>query len=279
MRIMCFGDSNTWGYRPDNGLRYDSDERFTGILKQKLPDDEIIEEGLNGRTFVLHDPYCDYASGEAALPYLLKSHMPLDLIVIMLGTNDLKHQFQLSAEAISRGAKVLIRMIKNPYLNEKYPVPKILLVSPIHLHEEIGELEGSWFDYGKEEYEMIKKMKPDLVLTDLEMPKLTGIEVLEKLKEENTEKVPQVIFITGKPSTDFIKRAIKIGALDIVYKPFKDEKIEDVIERNKNAILEENALKTENNSMIEQTSLFKKIMRKIRNNFNSIMNISKEKGF
>ncbi|MBS5858072.1 MAG: response regulator [Clostridia bacterium] len=132
---------------------------------------------------------------------------------------------------------------------------------------------------GKEEYEMIKKMKPDLVLTDLEMPKLTGIEVLEKLKEENTEKMPQVIFITGKPSTDFIKRAIKIGALDIVYKPFKDEKIEDVIERNKNAILEENALKTENNSMIEQTSLFKKIMRKIRNNFNSIMNISKEKGF
>ena len=128
MRIMCFGDSNTWGYRPDNGLRYDSDERFTGILKQKLPDDGIIEEGLNGRTFVLHDPYCDYASGEAALPYLLKSHMPLDLIVIMLGTNDLKHQFQLSAEAISRGAKVLIRMIKNPYLNEKYPVPKILLV-------------------------------------------------------------------------------------------------------------------------------------------------------
>lgn len=153
MRIMFFGDSNTWGYRPDNGLRYAINERFTGILKQKLPDDEIIEEGLNGRTFVLHDPYCDYASGEAALPYLLKSHMPLDLIVIMLGTNDLKHQFQLSAEVISRGAKVLIRMIKNPYLNEKYPVPKILLVSPIHLHEKIGQLEGSWFDYGKEEYE------------------------------------------------------------------------------------------------------------------------------
>lgn len=112
MRIMFFGDSNTWGYRPDNGLRYDVHERFTGILKQKLPDDEIIEEGLNGRTFVLHDPYCDYASGEAALPYLLKSHMPLDLIVIMLGTNDLKHQFQLSSEVISRGAKVLIRMVK-----------------------------------------------------------------------------------------------------------------------------------------------------------------------
>lgn len=131
---------------------------------------------------------------------------------------------------------------------------------------------------GKEEYEMIKEMKPDLVLTDLEMPKLTGIEVLEKIKEENIEKMPKVIFITGKPSTDFIKRAIKIGALDIVYKPFKDEKIEDVIERNKNALLEENVLKTENNSMIEQSSFFKKIMRKIRNNFNSIMKMSKEKG-
>ena len=130
----------------------------------------------------------------------------------------------------------------------------------------------------KEEYEMIKEMKPDLVLTDLEMPELTGIEVLEKIKEENIEKMPQVIFITGKPSTDFIKRAIKIGALDIVYKPFKDEKIEDIIERNKNALLEENVLKTENNSMIEQSSFFKKIMRKIRNNFNSIMKMSKKKG-
>lgn len=131
---------------------------------------------------------------------------------------------------------------------------------------------------GKEEYEMIKEMKPDLVLTDLEMPELTGIEVLEKIKEENIEKMPKVIFITGKPSTDFIKRAIKIGALDIVYKPFKDEKIEDIIERNKNALLEENVLKTENNSMIEQSSFFKKIMRKIRNTFNNIMKMSKEKG-
>lgn len=153
MRILCFGDSNTWGYRPDNGLRYERNERYTGILQTLLKKDEIIEEGLNGRTFVLHDPYCDHASGEVVLPYLLKSHMPLDLVIIMLGTNDLKHQFQLHPEVIARSAKQLIRMIKNPYLNEKYAVPKILLVSPIHLHPDIGVLEGSWYDYGKEEYE------------------------------------------------------------------------------------------------------------------------------
>ena len=153
MRMMFFGDSNTWGYCPVNGLRYEKEERYTGILQSLMREDEIIEEGLNGRTFVLHDPYSDYANGEAVLPYLLKSHMPLDIVVIMLGTNDLKHQFRLSAEAVARGARVLIKLIKNPYLNEKYPVPKILLVSPIHLHEKIGELEGSWLDYGKEEYE------------------------------------------------------------------------------------------------------------------------------
>lgn len=130
---------------------------------------------------------------------------------------------------------------------------------------------------GKEEYEMIKNMKPDLVLTDLEMPELTGIEVLEKLEQEKTEKIPQVIFITGKPSTDFIKRAIKIGALDIIYKPFKDEKIEDIIERNKNVILEEKKSKIENNIMIEETNIFKKFMRKIRNNIDSIINGNKEK--
>lgn len=153
MRILCFGDSNTWGYDPTNGLRYEKHQRYTGILQELMKEDDIIEEGSNGRTFVLHDPYCDLANGKDVLPYLLKSHMPLDIVVIMLGTNDLKRQFHLCSEMIARGAKTLIRMIKDPYANEKYPIPDILLVSPIHLHEDIWKMDGSMLDYGKEEYE------------------------------------------------------------------------------------------------------------------------------
>ena len=84
MRILCFGDSNTWGYDPTNGLRYEKHQRYTGILQELMKEDDIIEEGSNGRTFVLHDPYCDLANGKDVLPYLLKSHMPLSCSVPMI---------------------------------------------------------------------------------------------------------------------------------------------------------------------------------------------------
>lgn len=151
MRILCFGDSNTWGYRPDTGDRYTKEERFTGILQKLLPEDEVIEEGMNGRTFVLEDPYCPYTNGLQALPFILKSQMPIDLVIIMLGTNDLKRHFHLSKEVIAKGAKEVIKGILNPYLNEKYAVAKILLVSPIHLHPYIAKIPISNIDYGDRE--------------------------------------------------------------------------------------------------------------------------------
>ena len=89
-RILCFGDSNTYGYRPDTGERYPEDIRWTGILKNRLRERgiEIIEEGLVGRTTVFEDSLRMGRRGIDYLVPLLESHAPIDKLVLMLGTND-----------------------------------------------------------------------------------------------------------------------------------------------------------------------------------------------
>ena len=92
--ILCFGDSNTWGYVPGTGNRYPKQIRWTGLLQNLLGDSFfIIEEGLNGRTTVLDDPTRIAKNGMTYLRPCLDSQAPIDLVVMMLGTNDCKHRF------------------------------------------------------------------------------------------------------------------------------------------------------------------------------------------
>ena len=131
--ILCFGDSNTWGYEPLVARRYPADVRWTGVLQKALGDGFwVIEEGLNGRTNVTNEEERPMRSGLDVLPVLLESHRPLDLVVIMLGTNDLKHDFNLSAEQIADGARQVCRsVIDCEYLVDD--PPEILLISPTHV--------------------------------------------------------------------------------------------------------------------------------------------------
>ena len=88
--ILCYGDSNTWGFEPVTRNLYGRTERWTGILRQELGlDYDVIEEGLNGRTTVWDDPIEGHKNGKEQIIPILKSHQPLDLVTIMLGTNDL----------------------------------------------------------------------------------------------------------------------------------------------------------------------------------------------
>ena len=130
--VLCFGDSNTWGYSPLDGSRHPHDVRWTGVLQRLLGSDYlVIEEGLNGRTNVTNEEERPIRSGLDVLPVLLESHRPLDLVVIMLGTNDLKHDFNLSAEEIADGARQVCRsVIDCEYLVDP---PQILLISPTHI--------------------------------------------------------------------------------------------------------------------------------------------------
>jgi len=118
--ILCFGDSNTWAYIPgSDGGRAPLEERWPSVLEAMLNASageerageerayQVIAEGLNGRTTVFDDPFSPGRSGIAALPMLLDTHAPLDLVIIMLGTNDTKNFFGASAEQISLGMERL----------------------------------------------------------------------------------------------------------------------------------------------------------------------------
>ena len=129
--VLCFGDSNTWGYNPRTKERYSKDERWTGVLKKELGQEyEVIEEGLNGRTTVWEDPIEGYKSGKDYLIPCLESHKPVDLVIIMLGTNDLKKRFSLSSYDIANGAGVLVDIALKSGSGPGGGSPKVLLIAP-----------------------------------------------------------------------------------------------------------------------------------------------------
>lgn len=89
--ILCYGDSNTWGYTPGTGERHAPDVRWTGVLRRLLGEGwEVLEEGMNGRTTVFDNPMSQGRNGSAYLLTCLETHKPLDLVILMLGTNDLR---------------------------------------------------------------------------------------------------------------------------------------------------------------------------------------------
>jgi lysophospholipase L1-like esterase len=129
--ILCYGDSNTWGYDPASGQRFPPDVRWTGVLARDLGDRyRVIEEGLSGRTTRWDDPI---AAGRNGLTYLapcLESHEPLDMVLIMLGTNDLKQRFHLSASDIAESAGGLAGIAKTAALNAAGVPAHVLLIAP-----------------------------------------------------------------------------------------------------------------------------------------------------
>ncbi len=133
VNILCYGDSNTFGTNPSGG-RWPVDVRWPGALQDKLGKGyHIIEEGLGGRTTVLEDYIEVNRNGRTHLPVVLRSHRPLDLVIIMLGTNDMKHRFSMLPSDIAAGAAELGRLVETYDYGIGYPVPKVLLISPILL--------------------------------------------------------------------------------------------------------------------------------------------------
>ena len=104
--ILCYGDSNTYGYNPVNGLRYPKDVRWTGVLQKMLGEEyEVIEEGCNGRTTVFEDAKEPWKAGLGYLRPCLNTHKPIDFVIMMLGSNDLKRMFHASAQEIADGRR------------------------------------------------------------------------------------------------------------------------------------------------------------------------------
>ena len=136
--IVCLGDSNTHGYCADPAdcadsalQRFNEDERWTCLLQKALgPDFLVVEEGLSGRTTVFDDPLYDRLS---ALDYIypcLKSHEPVALLIVMLGTNDTKERFGANAHAIGLGMRRLVRKAQAVDCWGPAGKPNLLIIAP-----------------------------------------------------------------------------------------------------------------------------------------------------
>ena len=129
--ILCYGDSNTYGADGATGGRHPWPVRWPGVLAAALEGRaRVIEEGLGGRTTCWEDPFSEGRSGRALLRPILESHAPLAIVVIMLGTNDLKTYFRLDAQTIAAGAATLVDMVRTSGTGPGGGPPRVLLVSP-----------------------------------------------------------------------------------------------------------------------------------------------------
>ena len=129
--VLCYGDSNTWGYNPITQDRFARDDRWTGVLRRELGDGYVvIEEGLNGRTTVWDDPIEGYKNGKEYLIPCLETHRPIDVVIMMLGTTDLKMRLSLSAYDIAEGAGVLVDVVQKSAAGPDDSMPQILLMAP-----------------------------------------------------------------------------------------------------------------------------------------------------
>ena len=140
--VLCYGDSNTYGYNPVNGLRYPKDVRWPGVLQKLLGDGyAVIEEGCNGRTTVFEDVEEPWKAGVGYLRPCLNTHKPIDFVIMMLGSNDLKRMFHASAQEIADGAEALVKIIKQFTKEKQGFVPKVILVSPPEIGKDIAASE------------------------------------------------------------------------------------------------------------------------------------------
>jgi lysophospholipase L1-like esterase len=143
--ILCLGDSNTHGYCADpsdcadGGIRFNEDERWTCLLQKALGDEYLVtEEGLSGRTTAFADPLHESMDALSVIYSLLKSHEVIDLLIIMLGTNDTKERFGVNSFCIGIGMERLVRKAMSVDCWGDH-APNVLIVAPPHIKPQLHD--------------------------------------------------------------------------------------------------------------------------------------------
>ncbi|MHB8960031.1 MAG: SGNH/GDSL hydrolase family protein [Candidatus Limnocylindrales bacterium] len=132
--VLCFGDSNTHGADPAGGERFARDVRWPGVMAGLLAGEaHVIEEGLNGRTTIWDDPFTEGRNGRTYLLPCLRSHQPLDVLVLMLGTNDVKPMFHAEPFEVALGMQSLVDIAQASGCGPGGAAPQILVVAPPQL--------------------------------------------------------------------------------------------------------------------------------------------------
>lgn len=183
-QILFFGDSLTWGWVPmENAVptyRYPPEQRLTAVLARELGDEyEIIVEALSGRTTAVDDPTDPRLNASRYLPSSLASHLPLDLVIFMLGSNDTKVYFDRSPFEIAAGMSLLIDQVAKSAggVGTAYAAPQVLLVAPPPL----GEMPHPWFaELFKGGYEKSRELARhyEALAAFLDIPFLSAGEVM-----------------------------------------------------------------------------------------------------
>ncbi|OJF90034.1 SGNH/GDSL hydrolase family protein [Pararhizobium antarcticum] len=163
--VLCYGDSLTWGYSAETLGRHAFEDRWTSVLQAALGDGvTVIAEGLNGRTTVYddHTADCD-RNGARILPTTLHSHDPIDLVIIMLGANDMKPVLCGTAFGAVQGMERLVEIVrKHAWSFDTGETPEILIVSPPALCETANAAFASMFSGGVEQSSMLASLYADL---------------------------------------------------------------------------------------------------------------------
>ncbi len=137
--ILCYGDSLTWGAAPQGG-RFTRNQRWPELLGAKLgANHEVINLGLPGRTTIWNDPFREGRNGSLSIQAALEIFGPVDVLNIMLGTNDLKRYFNIGAYEASKGIEQIIQKVRAPSPHN-FPAPKIVIVAPPNILSPKGDL-------------------------------------------------------------------------------------------------------------------------------------------
>lgn len=161
MRILFYGDSNTWGFNALDKSRQKN--RFTRIIKERFREHEILEEGLCGRTLCQEDCYDEDRNGAKMISMVLKTHDPLDVVFIMLGTNDAKRQFSSNAINLEKGIRTLLYKATNPEVyRDGAKMPLFFVVCPPKMNPEYIHNSRTVDNFGKLGYDMLNHSKPFL---------------------------------------------------------------------------------------------------------------------
>ncbi len=132
--VLCYGDSITWGYNPADATRFPFEKRWPGILQKKLGESvRVVEEALLGRTTNWDSPFLPDRNGSKTLPLVLETHSPVDIFILMLGTNDLWRSFNFSASDIAASCMSLIWTVQKSMAGPGLGTPEILLIAPYPL--------------------------------------------------------------------------------------------------------------------------------------------------
>lgn len=207
--IFCYGDSNTWGYDPEHGKRYPVEKTWPNVMQKKLGDGFLVHsEGLNGRTTGFEDPTWPNRNGKTNFPAMLEAQAPCDLIVIMLGTNDLKHRFELNVEKVADNISDLIDIISETYSSLDYlkmEKPRILIISPPAIKKEDAyenEFEGAIVKSKllAKLYECVAEKKGCCFLKGEELVKLSDIDGVHFTQDDH--------FHFGEAVADYILTSV-----------------------------------------------------------------------